>query len=258
MFQRKSLHWISTGFLLVALLAGAVASRIFDFSAAQVAHAQSTIPALPRTITVVGEGKVKIKPDIARAQIGVEVMKSSVKEASDANKVALEAVLAALKEQGIEEKDIQTSGFSIYAERYGADGPLPENQTNYRVTNTVSVVIRDLEKVGAVLDAAIEAGANNIYGVEFGLDKTDTVEGEARAGAIADAKAKAEELAELTSVTVGGVVSISEVIGSGGGYYNASNFNQLDRGMGGGAATPISPGELELTLQLQVVYEIGE
>jgi uncharacterized protein len=259
LFQRQSLNRLSTLFLLIALVVGAMTFRAFDFSAAQVANAQSAnvSAGLPRTITVVGEGKVKIKPDTARAQIGVEVMKSSVKEASDANKATLEAVLEALKAQGIAEKDIQTSGFSIFAERYGPEGPLPENQTNYRVSNNVSVVIRDLEKVGAVLDAAIEAGSNNIYGIEFGLDNTDAVEAEARKSAVADARAKAEELGELAGVTVSGVVSVSEVIGSGGGYYNASNFNQLDRGMGGGG-TPISPGELDLTLQLQVVYAIAE
>lgn len=259
MFQRQSYRWLSTLSLLITLIIGAVAFQSLDFATVQVVNAQSTIPTtLPRTITVVGEGKVKSTPDIARAQIGVEVMKTSVKEASDANKTTLDAVLAALAAQGIAEKDIQTSGFSIFAERYGTDGPLPEDQINYRVSNNVSVVIRDLEKVGAVLDAAIEAGANNIYGIEFGLDNTDAIETEAREAAVADARAKAEELAGLTGVTVGDVISLSEVIGNGGGYYNASNFNQLDRGMGGGGGTPITPGELDLTLQLQVVYTITE
>lgn len=256
MFQRKSLTWVSALLLLVALFAGSM--RAFDFSAVRVANAQGTeAMSLPRTITVVGEGKVKIKPDIARANIGVEVMKNSVKEASDANKAALESVLEALKQNGIEEKDIQTSGFSIYAERFGPEGPLPEDQTNYRVSNNVSVVIRDLEKVGAILDAAIEAGANNIYGIEFGLDNTEAVQAEARKEAVANARAKAEELATLHGATVGMVVSVSEIVGGNGGYYNASNFNQLDRAMGGGG-TPVSPGELDLTLQLQVVYTMGE
>lgn len=258
MFQRKSLTWVSALVLLIALFTGAF--RAFDLSAMQVAHAQSSESAagLPRTITVVGEGKVTIKPDIARANIGVEVMRKSVKEASDVNKAALESVLEALKQNGIAEKDIQTSGFSIYAERFGPEGPLPEDQTNYRVSNNVSVVIRDLEKVGAILDAAIEAGANNIYGIEFGLDNTEAAQAEARKEAVTNARAKAEELAELNGVTVGMVVSVSEVIGGNGGYYNASNFNQLDRGMGGGGGTPVTPGELNLTLQLQVVYAIGE
>lgn len=258
MFQRQSIRLFSTLFLLLALVVGAVAFRAFDFSTAEVAHAQAagTIPTLPRTITVVGEGKVTIQPDIARAQIGVEVVKTSVKEASDANKAALEAVLAALKAQGIADEDIQTSGFSIFAERYGTDGPLPEEQVNYRVSNNVSVVIRELDKVGAILDAAIEAGANNIYGIEFSLEDPSTFESEARQSAIADARAKAEELAELNGVTAGDVVSVSEVIGNGGGYYN-SNFAEVSRAMGGGG-TPVSPGQLDLTMQLQVVYSIAE
>ena len=258
MFQRQSTRLFSTVFLLLTLVIGAVAFRAFDLSTAQVAHAQDagTIPGQTGTITVVGEGKVTIKPDIARAQIGVEVIKKSVKEASDANKAALEAVLAALTAQGIAEEDIQTSGFSIYAERYGADGPLAEDDVNYRVSNNVSVVIRDLDTVGAILDAAIEAGANNIYGIEFSLEDPSAFEAEARQGAVDDARAKAEELASLNGVTAGAVVSISEVVGHGGGYYN-SNFAQVSSAMGGGG-TPITPGQLDLIMQLQIVYAIAE
>lgn len=242
--------------LTAALLVGSVALRP-TWSPVSVANAQSTQGTPNRAITVVGEGKVSISPDIARAQIGVEVMMPSVKEASDANKELLDAVLAALIDQGIAEEDIQTSGFSVYAERFGPEGPLPADQTNYRVSNNVAVVVRDLAKLGDVLDAAIEAGANNIYGVEFSLDDPSVVESEARQSAVEDARAKAEELAELTGVTVGDVVNISEVIGNGGGYYT-SNFAEMGRGLGGGGSTPISPGQLELVMQLQVTYAIGE
>lgn len=212
--------------------------------------------ALPRTITVVGEGKVSIRPDVARANIGVDVLKNSVKEASAENKTVLDAVLAALKEQGIAEKDIQTSGYSIYAERYGNEGPLPENKVNYRVSNNVSVIIRDLDKVGAVLDAAVEAGANNIYGIEFILSDASKAKAEARKQAIANAKEKATELAGLTDVKVGAVVSVSEIVGNMGGYYSAG-VAELARAQGGGG-TPVVPGETEVAVQLQVVYAIGE
>jgi hypothetical protein len=210
-----------------------------------------------RTITVVGEGKVTIEPDVARATFGVEVLKPTVKEAMADNKTTMDAVLAALRGQGIEDKDIQTTGFAIYAERYGPQGPLPEDQVNYRVTNNVTVVIRDLESVGVVIDAAVEAGANNIYGIEFRIDDPNKLESQARKGAIEDAKAKAEELAELTGVTVGMVISVSEVIANGG--YFASNFAQrTDFGGGGGGAAPIAPGQLDLIMQLQVTYAIAE
>lgn len=208
---------------------------------------------IPGTITVVGEGKVTLEPDIARVSIGVETVTNTVKEASDQNRATVEAVLEALREQGIADEDLQTSGFSIYAERFGPDGPLAEGDVRYRVSNNVSVTIRELANVGTILDAAIEAGANNIYGVEFALDDPGDAEADARAAAIADANEKAAELAELTGTSLGQVVSVSEVIGAGGGFY-AGNFAQQARAMGG---TPISPGQLDLIMQLQVVYAIG-
>lgn len=222
------------------------------------ALAQEEMPKsdVSRTVTVVGEGTVNIEPDIATATIGVEVLRPSVKEASSAAREVMESVLAALAEQGIEEKDIQTSNFSIFAERFGPEGPLADDQVRYRVSNTVFVTIRELDTIGTVLDAAIEAGANNIFGVNFSLDDPNAVESEARAEAVADALAKAEELAGLTGVSVGDVVSISEIIGQGGGFFGG-NFSQIARAeMGGGGAGPISPGELTLTMQLQITYEL--
>jgi hypothetical protein len=226
-----------------------------------VAEAQAQVPttqiatAIPGTITVVGEGKVTLEPDIARVTIGVETVTNTVKEASDTNRAAVESVLNTLLAQGIAEEDLQTSGFSIYAERFGPDGPLEEGDVRYRVSNNVSVTIRDLENVGTILDAAIEAGANNIYGVEFAVDDPGVSESEARAAAIEDAKAKAAELAELTGLSLGPVVSVSEVVGAGGGYY-AGNFAEQARAFGGGG-TPVTPGQLDLVMQLQVIFSIG-
>ncbi len=251
--QRRLTLGAMTALLLSALFLGMlVALRT------PVVQAQDTPVTSVRTITVVGEGKVTIKPDTARANIGVEVIKPTVKEASAENKTVIASVLDALKAQGIAEKDIQTSGFSIYAERYNQDGSGPSDQIRYHVSNNVMVVIRNLDKVGDVLDAAIEAGANNIYGVDFSLSDPTKLESDTRAKAIADAKAKAEDLAKLTGVTVGNVVSISEVIGGNGGGAYQSNFSKAATGMGGGGATPVNPGELELSMQLQVVYSIAK
>jgi uncharacterized protein YggE len=211
--------------------------------------------AIPGTITVVGEGKVTLEPDIARVTIGVETVTATVKEASDTNRAAVESVLEALLAQGIAEEDLQTSGFSIFAERFGPEGPLAEGDVRYRVSNNVMVTIRELDNVGTILDAAIEAGANNIYGVEFAVDEPGEAESEARAAAIEDAKVKAAELAELTGLSLGQVVSVSEVVGAGGGYY-AGNFAEQARAFGGGG-TPVTPGQLDLVMQLQVIFSIG-
>jgi uncharacterized protein YggE len=209
----------------------------------------------PRTITVVGEGTVTIKPDVARANIGVEVMGSSVQEASSAATATMEAVLAAFQQQGIEAKDIQTSGFSIWVDRpYGPEG-LPSETPVYRVSNNVAVAVRDLDSVGAVLDAAITAGANSIYGISFDLDDPSLVESEAREKAVANAEAKAQELAEFNNLQLGEVLSVSEVVGAAVPYFSGSfRESAAAPGLGGGGAGPISPGELTFTMQLQIVY----
>jgi uncharacterized protein YggE len=164
-------------------------------------------------------------------------------------------VLAALKEMGIAEEDIQTSGYSVFSERYSPDGS-PSTEVQYRVTNTVNVLIRDLEQVGAVLDASIEAGANSIYGVEFLLDDPTAARSAARQMAVENAAATATELAGLTGVEVGPIVTISEVIGNNGGFYS-NQFTQFSTGASSGRLpTPVEPGQLRLTMQLQVTYEL--
>jgi hypothetical protein len=187
------------------------------------------------------------------------VLKPSVEEASAESKQITEAVLAALREQGVASEDIQTSGYSVYAERYGNEGPLPDDQVQYRVTNSVTVLLRDLDKVGEVLDAAVEAGANNIYGVEFLLEDAKAARSEGRKLAVENARATAEELAALNGVKVGKVLSISEVIGAAGGFYNNQFAQyQVGKGLGGGGSAPIEPGQLKLTMQLQITYELEE
>lgn len=218
--------------------------------------------AMPRTITVVGRGTVSITPDIATAHIGVETVGVNVKDAIDDASDTMADILEALTEAGVAEKDIQTSGFNVWADRSQAPIPMVDEprggggasgQVTYHVNNNVRVIVRDMTKVGAVVDAAVEAGANAINGVSFGIDKPEDLASEAREKAIADARAKAEELAELNDVEVGAVVSVSEVVGQTP-YYGMERSALMADGMGG--AGPFTPGEQEVALQLQVVYAI--
>jgi uncharacterized protein YggE len=221
---------------------------------AQTATPTATAPAgdLARTITVVGEGSVKIAPDIATATIGVETVASTVKAASADSQKVMDKVLAALKAAGIADKDMQTTNYNVWMEQStSSDGT---DTVKYHVSNSVMVTIRDLDQVGNVLDAAIEAGANQIYGVTFSLENPKTMAETARTQAVADAKAKAGSLADLTGVKLGPVVSVSEVVGQSGTYYN-SDFAAKAEGLGGGG-TSVSPGELELSMSLQVTYAI--
>ncbi len=217
----------------------------------------ATSTTLPHTITVVGEGSVHIKPDIARVSIGVDTVGDSVKKASADSAKTMEALLAALKKASVAEKDIQTSGYNIWVDL----GRTPEGEltgkATYHVNNMVQVTVRKMDEIGVLLDAAIEAGANAVNGVTFAIEDPDKLEAEARQKAVADAFAKAKELAGLHNGQVGGVISISEIVGSGGGYYGNTLDSAKGYAMGmGGGASPVTPGELELALSLQVVYEL--
>jgi uncharacterized protein YggE len=219
-----------------------------------------------RSITVVGQGEVKAKPDIATVNLGVEVTAPTVSEAMTQANARMKAILAAMKSLGIADKDVQTSNFSINFERQNPPVPLTSDTTSgtktesnqapaglYRVNNMIQVTIHQMDKVGDVLDAAIEAGANNIWGVSFGLDDTDALEVQAREKAVEDARARAESLAKLNNVAVGDVIAISEVIGGSPSpsYVEAASL----RGLGGGGA-PVEPGELTFSTQIQIVYGI--
>ena len=224
------------------------------YAAAQAQPAAATAPSLPRTITVVGEGTVATQPDVAQVQIGVEIKGDNAQEASAEAAETMDAILAALAQAGVAAKEIQTTGYNIWVEqRVGPDGAATD-QVIYHVGNSVSVTVRDLEKVGDVLDAAIAAGANSIYGVNFSVDDTDEVMAEARRLAAADALARAQELAGLHGVALGEVVSVSEVINGAA----VPMFDSVNASMGlGNAGGPISPGQLEMTARLQVVYAIA-
>lgn len=207
-----------------------------------------------QTITVVGQGSTRIEPDIARVSIGVETSAETVAEAVAESEAKMESILGALVAMGIDEKDIQTMHYSIQIERYPeprvASAEPEEAKPAYRVSNMATVTIRDLDKVGDVLDAVVEAGANNIWGVSFNVDDPEAAQGEARANAIENAGARAEELAELSGVELGPVMSISEVMGGGAIPMGLS----VERAVAG--AGPISPGEVEVNYQIQVVYFI--
>ncbi len=210
-----------------------------------------------RGITVVGMGKASGAPDVANVQIGVETQAASVQQAVTDNKTKMADLLATLKGLSIADKDVQTTNYSVYTERQPAQGPDggkgAQGTAIYHVTNQVNVTVRDVTKLGDVLDKAVAAGANNIYGVNFSVADTTKLQGDARAKAMADAKTRAENLAQLAGVTLGDVVSVSEVIGSSGPMFDSARPAAM--GMGGGG-TPVQPGELEVNMSLQVTYAI--
>jgi uncharacterized protein YggE len=207
----------------------------------------------PHTLTVSGAGQVSLQPDIATIYVGVHTEAPSASEAVSQNNIKTQKLIDALKAAGMEAKDIQTMNFSIgQITQYSPDGK--PTSTSYGVDNTVYLTVRNLPKLGDLLDAAVSAGANNINSIQFDVsDKTKALS-DARNAAVKAAKTQAEELAAAAGVTLGAVQSIQ--------YYDASPTPVFQgKGMGGGAAAadmsvPINPGQMQITVTVTMAYDI--
>lgn len=222
-----------------------------DLPTAQADTLQQDAPA-SRTITVVGEGKVSAPPDMAVVNIGVQVNDPDVQEATQKANDQMDSLIAALKEADVVESDIETSYYNLYVDRpYGPQGPTGE--ATYQVSNNLQVTIRDLDNLSGILGAAIDAGANNISSINFQISDPSKLRSEARQRAVDNAQTRAQELAELNDVAVGQVVRISEIIDQGA--YFVSEQAAAAEGLGGGGPT-ISPGDVDVTVQLQITYGI--
>jgi hypothetical protein len=207
----------------------------------------------PHTISVNGSGSAYGKPDIAIAQIGVETRNEDPSKAVDENTGKMNSIMAALKELGIEEKDIQTTGFSVYAQqKYNPDGT-PINEFTYVANNSVTITVRDLSKVGDVLGKSVAAGANSINGLSFTVSDQSKLEAEARSKAMADAKARAEQLAQTAGVTLDAPLTISEYVSQ------PVPFTVDVRAVSeapSGAPVPVATGQIQVVMQVTVTYII--
>ena len=207
----------------------------------------------PRTINVTGNAQVILVPDIAYISIGVHTQAQSAKDAVASNNTETQAVIDAIKAQGVDAKDVQTTNFSVYQQTQ--TGPNGENQGIVFMTdNTVYVTMRDLTKIGPILDASIAAGANNIYGITFDVQDKEKATQSGRDQAMADAQTQAEQLAKSAGASLGPVQSISY-------YSNAPTPIYYDTkaaaaGVGGGGSVPISSGQLTLIVSVNVTYEL--
>jgi hypothetical protein len=207
----------------------------------------ASVQAAERLVTVTGEAAVAIAPDAAVIRIGVGSQEKTAREASDANARQMTAVLAAIKDSGIAERDIQTSRLSLQPQ-YDPNKSGTARLTGFQATNQVTVKIRDIEKLAAVLDRAIAAGANEMSGIEFVVSEQSKMLDQARDDAIADAHRKAELYAKAAGAKLGKVVSISEE----GPAPQPRPMQALRAG-----AVPISPGEQTLRAIVSVSYELA-
>ncbi len=203
-----------------------------------------------------GEGKVTVTPDVATVNLGIEAQDTSVASAQTQAAEAMDRVMKALADNGVAKKDIQTQYFNIYQVTRWDREKEEEVVTGYRVSNMVSAKIRNMDQVGSVIDAVVRAGGDlvRVNGVRFSVDDPSAYHGEAREKAMADARAKAEDLARLAGVTLGKPTYISET--SFGPpvpiYAPGAAFERAVAD----TATSISAGETDIVLNVQVIYDI--
>jgi hypothetical protein len=237
--------------LSALILAGSAAAAMAQDPAAPPAAADSLFRAT--TFTLSAGGETAVAPDMATISLGVTTEALTAGEALKANGARMNQVIAALKKGGIAAKDIQTSGLNINPQYVYKEGEAPR-LTGYQVSNQVTVVVRDLTKVGEAVDATVNAGANTVGGIAFGLSNPDAAEDAARADAVKALQHKADLYARATGYRVVRLVTLSE----GGGYTPQPPMPMAARGFAAMEKTAVEPGELKVRIEISATYEVAK
>ena len=210
-------------------------------------------------IHVTGIGSKDAKPDLSVVNIGVETRGETVATARSKAASSMSKVLTSLDKNDVDTKDVQTSNFSIYPEYVYEDVPgkrySVQKLIGYRVANAVKVKVRNLDRLGDIIDDAASSGGDDIRinGISFTIEDTKVLEDLARKLAVADAINKAEEIARLTGTSLGRIVDIVDNPSNN----PSSNFSRMEMGMlADYASTPISSGELTMTVSVNAVFSI--
>jgi uncharacterized protein YggE len=204
-------------------------------------------------IWVTGVGKIAVVPDVTVLSLGVEAQTATVTEAQQQATGAMNAIMGVLDSHGVDERDIKTQQYSIQPVREWRDDQYI--LVGYRAINTISVKVRDTDDTGSIIDEAVAAGGDYtiINSISFTVDEPEAYYEDVRAEAMADAKDRAEQLAELGGVRLGKPIYIAEY----GGYIPTTVYYDSAAVEGvGDSRTEISPGETEIQMTVQVVYSI--
>ena len=207
--------------------------------------------AAEHSISVHGTGRVTMKPDTATFSVGIEATAKKAGAAMDEASTKMAAIIAALKKAGVADADLTTTQISLnptYDYNNGNSKPI---LTGYSATQTLNVKARALGTAGSLIDASVDAGANNVGGISFTVDDPTEATDKARTAAVEDARRKAEALAKAAGITLGKVIRITET----GGNMPPPIF--YERGAADAAATPVQPGTTELSVDVQVEFAIG-
>jgi uncharacterized protein YggE len=233
-----------------ALLLGVIIGPIVSGRSTIAADAS---PTPEHTVDVTGAGDVSVAPDVADVVLGVSLQRPTVAGAQSAAATAMAAVVASVKKDGVDDKDIVTINLSLSPVYDYSNGSAPKLVAQ-QFTNTVRVTVRNLKSVPTVIDDAIAAGATTVGGISFRLSDPKMAQSQARALAMADARAKANALTAAAGVSIKGVASITETtVQTTPVPYNYS----LDAAKAASVSTPIQTGTTDIVVQVSVSYLIG-
>jgi uncharacterized protein YggE len=203
-----------------------------------------------RSITVPGEGTVQVAPDVVTVNLGVQTRNPDVQQAVAENNRIAAAIMESARAVGVADSDMQTAYFTVYPQpeydQFGAQ----TDQVTYFVDNNLMVRLRDVTKLSDLLQGAVDAGATNIYGVSFAIADTSAAEDQARAEAMADAQARAEQIAADGGLTLGEPILISTGVTLPPPVY----YGEAAMGLGGGGGPPVSTGTNTVTVNVSVSY----
>ncbi len=235
----------------IMLICALVFTFIFGATASGFNSAEgSELP--QKTISVSSEGSVKVKPDMVYINVGVQTENKSSKVAQQENTTKMNKVMQVLKELKIAEVDIKTSQYTIYPVETYSEKDKSSNVTGYKVNNTLEVTIKDITKVGAVIDAVTANEANTVSNIRFTVADPDKYYLQAMENATVKAKAKADTLAKQFGINIGLPSQINE---TSGGYSAPIIYSAMDRAKSSEASmTNISSGELEIKASVGLVY----
>jgi uncharacterized protein YggE len=222
---------------------------------ASAAPTASDAAGLPRGITVQGVGRINVSPDLATITAGVQADGSTAAAAQSRASVAMAKIIAAEKALGIAEKDLATQWVSLQPQyQYNQSGSTPPKVIGYQASQTLSIKVRNLDKAGGVIDAAVNAGANQIGGISFSIADATSASAQARTAAVADARARAQALASAAGVILGTAVAISEVSSPAP---TPIPYADTSKAAGVSAQTPIQPGTTDVEVVVQVTFATG-
>lgn len=204
-------------------------------------------------LVTTGTATVSAEPEIAQITFGVDLRGDDPAAVVNEAAQKINRAIAAAREVGVAEKDLQTTGYNVWVETvHDPQTGQPTGQVVYHVSHFVMATLRDLSKTGDLLAAVIEAGVNSISGVNFAVENPDALVKQARQKALENARAQAEQMAQVLGISLGKPILVSE----GGGYPIVAPVLAERMGGGGVEVPSISPGAFSVTVSVQVIYEI--